>query len=299
MLIKFFSIMVSILVLLHCQGKPFRLITGTPGGTYEKIGHSIKINVKLKMQLLPSKGSVENLQRLQQKKADFALCQFDVYSTSVIQNPELQKEVKVILPLYYEEMHLIVDKKFENFKELNGFKIAIGGSGSGTAVTANTVLEAAGVHIKPQNIDSTAAKKLLISGQLEGFFIMTGSPSDMLQDSNLGNVGKLLSLNSKTLKKLQTIQYYKASTIRKNTYTWQNEDIHTVASDVVLLARAEVPDRTISYIFHKIGQKKSLLIQEHQKWAQLDLAHARKIMSEKPEWFHPAMKELLLDESSH
>ncbi|RCJ32901.1 hypothetical protein A6770_18420 [Nostoc minutum NIES-26] len=77
-------------MLSSCSFQPdsVTLSSGTAGGFYHRVGEQIgntKTTVGLKVRNLDSQGSYENLQRLLERKVDFALVQLDVANEAMRQ----------------------------------------------------------------------------------------------------------------------------------------------------------------------------------------------------------------------
>ncbi|MEO1447827.1 MAG: TAXI family TRAP transporter solute-binding subunit, partial [Cyanobacteria bacterium J06635_11] len=83
-----------------------RLATGSPTGYYYQLGQaiesSVEESVELDVEVIESKGSTENLERLLARDIDFALVQLDVAEEAMKSG-----EVKAIAVLAQEHVHLI------------------------------------------------------------------------------------------------------------------------------------------------------------------------------------------------
>lgn len=110
-----------------------RLATGQQGGIYYEFGKLMKKAAKdLDVEVIVTAGSVENIELLQDGKADAALVQSDVLTKM----PQKKTEQAV---LYSEAIQLIANRKsgIKSVKDINAKKntIYVGPRGSGTAVT--------------------------------------------------------------------------------------------------------------------------------------------------------------------
>ena len=143
---------------------------------YEKI--LARKGVKLK--ILPSEGSLENLKRLQDPKfhVDVGFVQAGVVAKG--QNVD---DLVSLGSLSYEPLYLFcrTDKPFKLLSDFSGKKLAIGEQGTGTNVLALTLLELNG--IKPGGtatlleMDDEEAQKALLEGKIDGAFMMGDSAS--------------------------------------------------------------------------------------------------------------------------
>jgi TRAP transporter TAXI family solute receptor len=111
----------------------YDIITGGTTGTYIKFGNEIKqyvaSEIGMQMNVLSSNGSIDNIEKMSlDENIRFALVQHDVISnfknSRNSKSRRLIRNVKVLLPLYYEEMHFIVRKNspMKYIKDIEGKK---------------------------------------------------------------------------------------------------------------------------------------------------------------------------------
>lgn len=117
--------------------KEIVITTGSKTGNYIKVGHSLKTIIG--GNVIPSKGSVENMDRIMKGEANIAIVQMDAYAKYVSDNPEAASKLEIMGPLYEECVYLAVNKdgpiKSEDDLQQEGVTIACGKQGSGTAVS--------------------------------------------------------------------------------------------------------------------------------------------------------------------
>ena len=121
------------------------IATGPSDGSYFQIAQDIK-NVAGKdgidLQVMATKGSLENLELLGGGKVDLAIVQLDAlkFMSDVIKQDlglNLFEKIKVVMNLYPEEIHILTNKKdIQTFYNLEGKRVSVGPPGGGTAVTA-------------------------------------------------------------------------------------------------------------------------------------------------------------------
>ncbi|MBI5123669.1 TAXI family TRAP transporter solute-binding subunit, partial [Candidatus Roizmanbacteria bacterium] len=129
------------------------LATGSEKGVYYAIGQGISDVAKrsnIKINVISSRGSVENLSWLSQGKIQLCMAQSDtVYNAynGLGLFKEKISNIRAIASLYTEAVHILIRnplliKKIGDFK---GKRISIGPEGSGTESNATAILEAAGI----------------------------------------------------------------------------------------------------------------------------------------------------------
>lgn len=116
----------------------YTITTGGKTGTYNKVGHNLS-NLVSGGEVINSKGSIENLERLMSGEADVGVVQLDAYAYYASKHPDVSSKLEIMGSLYKECVHIAVNKdgkvKNEDDLQKEGVTIAIGKQGSGTAVT--------------------------------------------------------------------------------------------------------------------------------------------------------------------
>src|ERR1051325_7582292 len=126
------------------------IATGTPDGTYQGIGEDIQRvarNEDIAVELIQTNGSFDNINMVGAGKVDLALLQLDVlkFASDMMQQAGVKvlDELKVVLNLYLEEIHVIAKNAgIRSLDELAGKKVAVGPEKSGSALTATVLLAA-------------------------------------------------------------------------------------------------------------------------------------------------------------
>jgi uncharacterized protein len=128
------------------------IVTGGRTGTYFQIGNNLKEIVSPALEVRDSKGSWANVEDMSQTEGvSLAIVQSDVYAAFVYlrdsrevpaatrrQYGELLKNLRVVMPLYREEIHFLVkkDSPLEFIHQIRGTRIWMDAEKSGTYLTA-------------------------------------------------------------------------------------------------------------------------------------------------------------------
>ncbi len=126
-----------------CSRLPDRIVisSGTTDGSYnrlaEQIGVSTHNTVGIDVQNLSYEGSRQNLQRLLDRQADFALVQLDVVSDVMRQG-----RVQAVAILANEHVHVMTqaDSKLRSLTDLEGKRVGMGSQGSGIRFMADQLM---------------------------------------------------------------------------------------------------------------------------------------------------------------
>ncbi len=227
----FIALMFSSTISLQAQ---LNLLSGLKGGTYEALANDIQKSSKQEVIVLNTTGSVYNFRQLITDGNDIsvAFIQYDVLIHNEKFNPNLRKDLRVLLPLFLdEEIHLIAKKgsKIKNVSDLNGKNVAIGESGQGTSVSAAMIKDAVKGEWNDIIMNSIDAQKALEKGDIDAYFYVGGAPVASL--NKLGEEANIMLVNME-IKSLDEVYSYKE--IPGGTYLWQKSSVKTLAVPTIL-----------------------------------------------------------------
>ena len=143
-------------------------------------------------------------------------------------DPALQriaKKIKLVFPLYNEEVHLLARKGIASFDDLANRRVAIGREGSGTYLTVRLLFKLS--EVVPREmvpIDTDEALAELKAGRIDAMFFVAGYPVKLLaEDVTAANDFVLVPITNKGIAK-----FYPRVVIPANTYAWQLQPVDTV-----------------------------------------------------------------------
>lgn len=270
------------------------MVTGSQSGTYIKVGQDIANVVKnygVEVDVKDSEGSLKNILRMASKEnAGFGIVQSDVISylrfSGEPENKKLADRLRLMAPLYKEEVHIFARKNIQSLKDLDGKRVAVGSEGGGSWLTAVTLFDYA--QIKPI-IEYTAkgdAAQGVLQGDLDAMIFVAGKPVSFFE-----GLGKLkphypeqfanvhfLEINPDSFTK--KLPYVKSS-IGPEDYPWLDTSVSTAAVKALLVAfdfsqpintyytqRCAQFARVGQALRENIGQLKQT---GHAKWQEVDL----------------------------
>ena len=264
---------------VYAQSNELGIVTGSKTGTYVKFGNDIKKVLKKKrinLTVHNSAGSLENVYSVYKlPKAQLGIVQSDVLAFIQTRKDESLRKIadklRLVHPLYNEEVHILASNDVSSFEDLEGRKVAIGGKGSGTFLTADTLLKIGGIEIEAVHKSGADALKALKNGQVDAMFYVAGYPvklfsEEVSEDDKL----QLLPILNKEISEIYNV----ASTIPQDTYSFLGEDVDTVAVKAVLVTYAYKRANC-----GRIGKVANIIEDEidwlrdngHQKWNDVDL----------------------------
>jgi TRAP transporter TAXI family solute receptor len=233
------------------------IATGPETGTYMRIGLDLAKHVAssqgIALQVLPSKGSIENVQRLRHEPGvRLALVQSDVYRayTDLMLSGnaaagQLIRPLRVVLPLYDEEIHVVVraDSSLKNLRDIRGKRVNIGPIGSGTAMTAMTLYQTLFGESIPEELISTdthevALGKLANDNGAEVVFVVSGQPVGLFVDMKPSPEQhfKLLKLDTTNPIEKKALSVYQSTLLEQKNYpSWLPEDLPALSTKTLLV----------------------------------------------------------------
>jgi TRAP transporter TAXI family solute receptor len=265
-------ILVVLIVTLHASAVfALTIATGPSDGTYIQVARDIQQVAQkegLKLEILPTQGSFENMVRLGDMKVDLAIAQIDALEffakAMKPQGIDVFKAIRVILNLYPEEIHVLTNNSAINsFLQLQGKRISFGPQNGGSALTGEILLETYGMKVEKSYLDPRDALEGLRKKQLDAMVFVGGAPVPLFK--NLGSGFRFVDLPRDEL--LEKI--YSRKTLDRNLYDWTiPTETYSVLS--VLMGRgtkdqlyAQNVQRLILSVLSHQGELKA---SGHEKW---------------------------------
>jgi len=170
------------------------VITGMEGGTYAQTAADLTILDDGTLRVLPiiGKGSLQNLSDiLYLRGVDVGFVQADALTYAKQRNlfPALTQSIRYIAKLYDEEIHVLARKDISSLRDLNGQRVNVDVAGSGSAMTAEIVLDALGIKPQLEHRKQIDALEALKQGEIAAIIQVAGAPVPLL--ARLGNTSGL------------------------------------------------------------------------------------------------------------
>jgi TRAP transporter TAXI family solute receptor len=298
------------------QPAAYKIVTASERGTYIQIGRDLAKFIapaaQIELDALPSAGSAENIHRLRYEPGvKFALVQSDVYQAFINQGnagdgnaSAIIKPLRVILPLYYEELYFIVraDSPLNFVHEIRDSTINVGPLRSGTAMSATTLYRL--MFERPAGDDrlsflsnEDALVKLTGDKSIDVVVVVAGQPAKLLVDMKpeARALIKLLKFDGENPSSKAALKTYFATTVRAASYpNLLTEDVPGIAVKAYL----------VTYDYNQIATKSRLgqfakslcdnFVQlqsnGHPKWKEVSLAMPQ--LGQGWSYFTPTAQEL-------
>ncbi len=304
-----FLVLLSAIVILGCaQEKPAKttptattptvyhltILTGGAAGTYYPIGGAMANIINkyvdgVEATAVTSGASVANARKLGSGEAELALLQNDIayYAYNGVEmfkdNPI--KNIRGIATLYPEVIQIVTlkDKGIKTIYDLKGKKVAVGAPGSGTAVDALQILEAAGINESNTHFEYLNFKEVadaLKDGTIDAGFIVAGVPTSAVMELASVRDVYIVEVPDEIYEKLkEKYPFYTQYTIPAGTYKGLDKDVKSVAVMAMLATRDDIPEDVIYNVTKAIFEHTDELVEAHQRAKDITLETALDGMS--------------------
>lgn len=271
------------------------LVSGQPGGTYARMADDLvelATQAGLPFQNLESEGGADNLRRIASREnAAIGMSVSDLQAalanSSAPSDRALANDLRLLLPLYSEEVHLLVRAPITQVADLRGQAVAVGLPISGTRYTAERILAAHGVRdYRAEMLAPADGLCQLLAGQVQAWFFVAGKPVALLQRFGALRASfpqAFASLQMLPLQASGSLADYDDAMLGPADYDWlQHAPIKTLAARALLVAYNFDPGAN-AYQRHRCQMIRQL--------AQV-LAQALPTLQANPQRYHPKWREV-------
>ncbi len=261
------------------------VITGGKKGTYFQFGRNLKdlaVFSNINMAVYNSAGSVENIYAVYKRpRTQLGIVQSDVLAfVAKVQTDatlkRIAKKIKMVFPLYNEEIHILGSQEINEFDDLAGKTVAIGKEGSGTYLTARLLFEISDiVPHKMKTIGTERALGELKAGKIDAMFYVAGYPVKLFNE----NVASTDRLHLVSIQNKSITEFYPKAEIPAATYSWQPVAVNTAAVKAVLVSFdfRRFHCTTVGQVGRMVYENLDWLIENgHPKWRSVDLDYPLK-----------------------
>ena len=227
------------------------MVTGSEAGTYIQFGSEIaEVAEKNGLEILvkESDGSIDNIKRLaSSENAAFGIVQADVLGfLARSKSPPLKdiaERLRLVFPLYGEEVHLFARKDINSFADLEGKRLVVGAKGSGNWLTAVNLLKL--TDVKPGEVLNLSPSKgvaAVLAGKADAMIYVAGKPVKLFANlerlkSDPTYAERLDAVHFVPLDDPVMFEEYAESSISSADYPWYDGDVvPTIAVKAVLVS---------------------------------------------------------------
>ena len=259
------------------------VITGGEKGTYYQFGLNFQALGRangINMTVHTSKGSVENIYAVYQRPGiQLGIVQSDVLAfVARVQTDEalkrIAKKIKMVFPLYNEEIHLLAKKGINSFDDLANKRVAIGREGSGTYLTVRLLFKVSEVAPREMvTIDTEPRRR--VRPCFEELVNRVGRPLSLTYGQWLTAQGKVeIVCPPPGPARYGQVRASFSGLIPGGTYAWQPQPVESVTVKAVLVTfdyRRLDCDNVGKFAQVVSTNIETLVKGGHPKWKQVNL----------------------------
>jgi TRAP transporter TAXI family solute receptor len=235
------------------------LASANKNDTYDNLAKSIKKIVEAhseyKVEIVNTRGSVDNIKRLDKGTVDLAIVQNDTafYAEngfSVFEKKPIL-DLQMLFTFYDEPIYIVTNKpNINSLEQLLNMRINVGEKNSGLLESAKVLLKSTKIwkHITPFYLDPVKSLAYLEKSKVQAIFLNT--LNDEVKKKIALNLWYVVPVPIRLISKLQnTFSYFLTYKVEDNTYT--------VAVKSILISKNSL-DKEVTYLLSK-------LLYEHRK----------------------------------
>jgi TRAP transporter TAXI family solute receptor len=271
------------------QDVELNIVAGSPAGTESVLARdiaAIAADCGLTLNVRETAGSLDNVFAVRDRAVtQLGFVQSDVLEylrTYEADDAVLRRAaggLRIALPLYEEEVHLLARREIADLAGLAGRRVSIGAEGSGTALTAQLVLDLAEVTDAERiaGLAPEAALAALLAGEIDAMFYVVGAPAPLFRSAGVDPARfHFVPLTDPGLTAI-----YPPAVLAAGTYAFQAEDVPVIAVREMLVtfdyARAgnayhRASCRGVADVAHLVlSRLDELQAGGHPKWRAVDV----------------------------
>jgi hypothetical protein len=287
----------SLLSVSHAQQRFLTVGTGAVTGVYYAAGGAVCRLVNKERRdhgyrctVESTGGSVANIQSLLSGDLDFGVIQSDALYAAIkgvrAFEGKPQSKLRAMFSLHPEPLTLVARKEsnIRSLGDLRGKRVNVGNPGSGTRVSVDELMSAAGLRLSDFAITSELKADehgaALCANRIDAFFYVVGHPSANVQDPMTACGATLVSITGPGVDRLVAAQpFYSHASIPARTYPTQATRFDTYGMLATMVTTADRSEEEVYVLtrsvfenldeFRKLHPSFALLVPEKMRQAGL------------------------------
>jgi hypothetical protein len=282
------------------------IATGGTGGVYYPMGGGLaavlsKYVPGMQATAEVTGGSVDNLKLIGSGKPYVGFSMSDAAQDAYKGEDKFKSgkvPVRTLVVLYPNRMHVVTveGKGINKFADLKGKRVSTGSPGSATEVMAFRLIEAAGMDkdhdLKRERLSVAESVNALKDGKIDAFFWVGGLPTAAVSDLANTPGDKIKMIDHAYLVPAMNKKYgnlYVEDVIPKSVYKGMEADNHQATVQNILVANANMDDKTAYNIVKAVFDHKADIVAVHKEATNIKLENQKKDASPVP-WHPGAVK---------
>jgi TRAP transporter TAXI family solute receptor len=235
-----------------------RLSTGFATGNFRPFSEALvkgyrELMPDVRVQAVETSGSLENIDGLQDGTVDIGLAQAHIaymaFNGRLRESAQPMRRIRGIAVLNSSAVQLLVGpgSPIRSLDQLRGRRVNVGADGSGAAVIAQLVLDGYFSAGEVQEVEAGVpqANAMLLDNSIDAAFTISSVPNDDAKRLTQAGARLLPIRGPATVRLRTTYPFFRSEIIEAGAYAGQEQPIHTLSVDVVLLAREGLDDAVV------------------------------------------------------
>ncbi len=279
-----------------------KFASGPAYGTYYPFANGVidaaRETLGMFMENYATEGTLENATMLINGTAYMGLVQEDIfryardeYIAQYAADPDtaekkylkIASQLKVVMAAYEEDVFLLVNtgSAINSITDVTAGKtVNIGSTGSGTYITASTILDAHGLTPTRNTEDAATAVENVVTGTIDAAFMVAASPNATLQAIASDASVKLIQVTMPAGKKY----YSETGSINAEDYAFQTESVSgNIQVKSLVAVGPTFNDRVIDiFIDHALSRAQEYS-SYNRKWLEVSMSRSQQYMRDNPQ----------------
>ena len=275
---------------LEGEQKFLTIATGGVSGPYYTIGGALAKVYKEKLgynaAVQSTDGSVENVNLLENRKADLAFVMSDVASFALGGQESFKawgptQQFKAVAGLYYNYVQIVTlaDNEIKSVYDLKGKRVGVGSPNSGVEVNARLILDEHGItykDIKPEYLSYAEAIEQLKNKAIDAAFVTSGLPNNAVLELQKSKEVSIVPIQPSDIDRLtKRFPFFEKAELPVGIY--KNElPVPTVAIRNILLVRSDFTEAQVYKITKTFFENLTVVQAAHQAASKINRKEAGK-----------------------
>lgn len=246
-----------------------RLGAGDPGGMYLAFAEILADRIRahypdLTVEVLPTEGTVENLERLRAGDIDMGMALADVVERD-------RQQFVAVARVYENYLQVVVRESaaMQRLSDLRGMRVSLGAARSGGAVTADVLFDAAGLtgQFDARNYRLMDSLKALADNEIDALVWSGGVPTPAIAELDGRLPLRMLDIGDLAAS-MRRVAGYPYVSRRAPSGGYAPVGVHSIGVPDLLLSRGGTPAEQIAAVIEVIVQDAPQLVPPYVRGLQ-------------------------------
>lgn len=259
-------------------GQQLSIATGGTGGVYFPYGGGVAEVINTHVDGASGSAevtgaSVENVALVSRGDSDLALALADTvyqafHGEGAFEGRQVS-ELRAVMSIYPNAVQIVTlaDSGIESIEDLRGQRVSVGAPGSGTEVSAQTLLAANGItydDFSPERLNFNETADALRDGDIAAGFWSVGPPTSSIMNLATTRDIRIIALTEEQIANAVAVEpTFAPYTLRAGTYDGQEADALTISTPNVMIVHEDMDEELVYNITRAIYENVQDLIAIH------------------------------------